>query len=207
MMPSTRLTTLAPVTPRNLITRTALSSTTRKKQHRRQCGDHARRFERRAGAAHQQHDRGERARPRQQREREREDRDIGAALRLFLLRHGRRADARAPREHHVGRKQEEQNPAGDAEGGKGDAQRLEHILAEKPEDQEQHRGDGDGAQRGAAAELVGRAAGQGREHGRGAHGVDDDEKRDETVGDRERHRFRTRPSIWTRGSSPRATVS
>ncbi len=29
MMPSTRLTTLAPVTPRNLITRTALSSTTR----------------------------------------------------------------------------------------------------------------------------------------------------------------------------------
>src|SRR3546814_4246118 len=79
---------------------------------------------------------------------ERKDGHVLAGRRLGLLPRRSGAKPAAPGENHVDRQQKEQDAAGDAEGGKRDAECAQQRLAEKGEAEQHGRRDAHAAECG-----------------------------------------------------------
>ena len=118
----------------------AITTTTTREQHReplRPVG----------GLAGQQDGRGDRAGARHQRDRQREGRDVvDVLLDAPPRRPWRRARLRTP-EHHLEGDREQQQPAGDAEGGQRDAELPQQPVADQRRADQDRAGDQAGAQR------------------------------------------------------------
>jgi len=131
-----------------------------------------------AGAADQQDHRRHGAGAGDQRGGQREDRGV-----ICLICRGFCRLALAPLgaafEEHVERGEEEEKPAGDAEGGHGDADAAQELFAEEAEEGQQHGRDTAGAQADGTTLAGVHALGQGDEQGGEPDGIDHDEQGDE----------------------------
>ena len=103
-----------------------------------------------AGAAGEQHRRGDRAGPRHERDRQGKGGDVADMVDHHRVARDLALALAAQREQHVEGDIEQQQPAGDAEGGEGDAERLQRRPAAEGEGGENAEGDEAGAQRDLA---------------------------------------------------------